>query len=106
MIYIRSCLFCFAPGLDSQALYEVQDGLPQRAIRDILELGHDSGLGSYKVRFEERLCKNVFGGIAKLRANRLDGGAVVLSEVGNRFEVWRQASRQPHHFNIAARFAL
>ena len=35
-----------------------------------------------------------------------DRRAIVFTEVGNSLEVRHQESRQPHHFNIAARFTL
>src|SRR5207344_2961786 len=42
----------------------------------------------------------------KPRAHLLDGGPVVLPEIGDGLEVWRKPMQQPHHLEIAARLAL
>jgi hypothetical protein len=38
----------------------------------------------------------------ELRADLLDGRAVVLAEIGKGFVIRNEASRQPHHLQIAA----
>jgi hypothetical protein len=35
-----------------------------------------------------------------------DGRAVVAAKVGDRLEVWRQTSRQPHQLDVALTFTL
>src|SRR6476469_10429716 len=42
----------------------------------------------------------------KLRADLLNGGAVVFAEIGNGFVFRNEPSRQPHHFQIAASLTL
>ena len=42
----------------------------------------------------------------ELRTDLLDGRAVVLAEIGDGFVIRNEASRQPHHFQIAARLTL
>src|SRR5215471_20954196 len=42
----------------------------------------------------------------KLRTYLLDAAAVVLAEVRNRLVVRRQSTEQPHHFDVAPRFAF
>ena len=42
----------------------------------------------------------------ELRADLLDGGAIVLAEIGDGFVIRSEPSRQPHHFQIAASLTL
>src|ERR1700741_2538571 len=42
----------------------------------------------------------------ELRADLLDGRAVVFAEIGDGFVIRDEPSRQPHHFPIAGRLAL
>ena len=39
-------------------------------------------------------------------ANFFDARAVILAEIGDGFVIGREPSRQPHHFQVAASFAL
>src|SRR5210317_263481 len=42
----------------------------------------------------------------ELTAHPADRFAVILAEVGNGLEVWRQAAGQPHQFHVTLRFAF
>jgi hypothetical protein len=42
----------------------------------------------------------------ELRTDLLDGGAIVLAEIGDGFVIRNEASRQPHHLQIAASLTL
>jgi hypothetical protein len=42
----------------------------------------------------------------ELTANRSDRLAIVLTKVGDGFEIWREPTREPHQFDVALRLAL